>query len=234
MVIIGDLHGGYPEILYKVKKLGLEKTSFIQVGDWGLGFQHKDLDIKALSQIDKFLKAKENYLYILRGNHDNKWFWDHRDTFNFQCIKLVQDYEVLEIERQKVFFIGGGISIDRLSRTPGKDYWTDEEIKFDEALLKSVCTLDINIVISHVAPKETWPYTYNPIVLNFIAKEMAAGKDLATDLKNERQIMSQIYSYLKAAGCKQWYYGHYHESHMEERDGLIFRCVAIQEMYDTQ
>ncbi|NLU96295.1 metallophosphoesterase [Chitinophaga sp. Ak27] len=234
MVIIGDLHGGYPEILYKIKKFGLEKTAFIQVGDWGLGFQHKELDIKVLSQIDKFLREKENHLYILRGNHDNKWFWDHWDTFNLRNVKLVQDYEVLEIENQRVFFIGGGISIDRLSRTPGNDYWPDEEIQFDEALLKSACAQGIDIAISHIAPKETWPYTFDPIVLNFIVKEMAAGKDLATDLENERQIMSQIYSYLKAAGCREWYYGHYHESHMEERDGLIFRCVAIQEMYDTK
>lgn len=234
MIIIGDLHGTYPEILYKIKKFGLEKTSLIQVGDWGLGFQHKALDIKALSQIDNFLREKENYLYILRGNHDNKWFWDYRDTFNFHHLKLVQDYEVIEIENRKVFFIGGGISIDRLRRTIGKDFWPDEEIRFDESLLKLSCTQGIDIAISHIAPGEAWPYTFDPIVLNFIVKEMEAGRDLAGDLKNERQIMSKIYSSIKAAGCKEWYYGHYHESHMEEKDGLIFRCVAIQEMYDTK
>ena len=38
-----------------------EKNSFIQVSDWGLGFQHKDLD--------KFLRE-----------NDNKWFWDYWDT----------------------------------------------------------------------------------------------------------------------------------------------------------
>lgn len=36
MVIIGDLHGGYPEVLYSIKKHQLKDTSFIQVGDWGL------------------------------------------------------------------------------------------------------------------------------------------------------------------------------------------------------
>ncbi|SEW56402.1 metallophosphoesterase [Chitinophaga arvensicola] len=234
MVIIGDLHGGYPEILYRIKKFQLERTSFIQVGDWGLGFQQQALDVKALSQIDKFLGEKENRLYILRGNHDHKWFWDHRDTFHLQNVKLVKDYEVLEIEKREVFFIGGGISIDRLSRTPGKDYWADEEIHFDETLLKSVTAQDIDIVISHVAPKEAWPYTFDPIVLHFIGKEIAAGKDLAGDLENERQLMSRIYSHLKAAGCKEWYYGHYHESHVEEHNGVIFRCVAIQEMYDVK
>ena len=234
MVIIGDLHGGYPEILYKIKKFGLEKTSFIQVGDWGLGFQHKDADIRTLSQIDAFLSAQENHLYILRGNHDNKWFWDHRDTFHLQNVTLVQDYEVLEIENRTIFFIGGGISIDRLSRTHGKDYWPDEEVWYNETLLKAACVQGIDMVISHIAPKETWPYTFDPIVLNYIDKEMAAGKDLAADLEKERQLMSEIYPGVKSAGCREWYYGHYHESHVEEREGVIFRCMGIGEMYDTR
>jgi len=74
MVLIGDLHGGYPELLNKIKKYKLENTSFIQVGDWGLGFQRRELDIKALVQIDSFLREQANRLYIIRGNHDNKWF----------------------------------------------------------------------------------------------------------------------------------------------------------------
>jgi hypothetical protein len=159
---------------------------------------------------------------------------DQRDTFRLQNVKLVQDYEVLEIENQRVIFIGGGLSIDRLSRTSGKDYWPDEEIRLDEALLKSACDQGIDVAISHVAPKEAWPYAFDPIVLNFIVREMAAGKDLATDLENERQIMSRIYSYIKDAGCREWYYGHYHESHVEERDGVIFRCVGIAEMYEVK
>jgi predicted phosphodiesterase len=226
MIIIGDLHGGYPDVLHKIRKHELEDTSFIQVGDWGLGFQKKASDIKALSLIDKFLQEKQNYLYIIRGNHDNKWFWDHRDTFNLEYVKLVQDYEVLEIENKRVFFIGGGISIDRSARTSGKDYWPDEKVVFDEALLKSAQNIDM--VISHIAPKEAWPYTFDAIVHHYIEIE----NELAADLKNERQIMSSIYSSLKDAGCREWYYGHYHQSHKEEKNGIRFRCIDIQEMYE--
>jgi predicted phosphodiesterase len=233
MIIIGDLHGGYPDILYKIKKFQLEKTVFIQVGDWGLGFQHPDLDIRALHQIDKFLTSQQNQLYIVRGNHDNKWFWDNRDRFSFDAIKLVQDYEVMTIGHRKILFIGGGISIDRLGKIPGQGYWPDEELYFDAPLLQAACADGINTMITHIAPKEAWPYTLSPLVHHYIEKEYAAGRDLTSELENERQVMSHIYAAVKAAGCQEWYYGHYHESNVEIKDEIIFRCVAIQEMYDA-
>jgi hypothetical protein len=40
-----------------------------------------------------------------------------------------------------------------------------------------------------------------------------------------------VYEYAKQAGCRQWYYGHYHQSMVEEKDGVLFRCLDIGEMY---
>ncbi|WP_211999861.1 metallophosphoesterase [Chitinophaga sp. HK235] len=233
MIIVGDLHGGYPEMLSRIQKLGLENTTFIQVGDWGLGFQPVDHDKKALAQVDKFLQKTQNHLYIIRGNHDNKWFWDHRDQLHLKNVHLIQDYEVRTIEQHKILFIGGGISIDRTSRILNKNYWADETVVYNEPLLKAACANGIDMVISHIAPREVWPHTYNPLVLHFIAKELTAGNDLSAELKNERLLMSQVYQHVCAAGCRMWYYGHYHESHVEEKEGIVFRCVSIQEMYDT-
>ncbi|QJB33834.1 metallophosphoesterase [Chitinophaga oryzae] len=233
MIIIGDLHGGYPELLSRIKKFKLEKTTFIQVGDWGLGFQPVSHDLKALSQIDSFMRSSGNQLLIIRGNHDNKWFWDQGHTFGLQHIQLVKDYTVMEIAQQRVLFVGGGISIDRLNRTAGKTYWPDEELVYDEALLHASCQAGVDIVISHIAPREIWPYTYNEVVQHFIAKELSNGHDLAADLENERQLMSRIYHKAAAAGCHSWYYGHYHESHTEEKNGIAFRCVSVMELYDA-
>ncbi|MBC9912739.1 metallophosphoesterase [Chitinophaga varians] len=232
MIIIGDLHGGYPELLSRIKKLNLEDTVFIQVGDWGLGFQPVADDLKALSQTDQFMRGRGNRLYILRGNHDNKWFWDHGHTFGLQHVQLVKDYTVLEVAQQRILCIGGGLSIDRINRTAGKTYWPDEEVIYDEALLRAACAQGIDRVVSHIAPREVWPYTYNEVVQHFVVKELSAGRDLAADLEKERQLMSSIYHEAAAAGCKQWYYGHYHESHTEEINGIAFRCVSIMELYE--
>ncbi|NML41176.1 hypothetical protein HHL17_28540 [Chitinophaga sp. G-6-1-13] len=232
MIIIGDLHGGYPELLSRIKKFNLGNTIFIQVGDWGLGFQPIDDDLKALLQIDQFMRSRGNQLYIIRGNHDNKWFWDNGHTFGLQHVQLVKDYSVLEIAQQRILCIGGGISVDRLYRTAGKTYWPDEEVVYDDPLLTAACEKGIDIVISHIAPKEAWPYTYNDVVQHFVAKELSAGRDLAADLENERQLMSRIYHKAAAAGCTAWYYGHYHESHTEEKNGITFRCISIMELYN--
>ena len=38
MILIGDLHGGYPSLLHHIKQQVLTNENIIQVGDWGLGF----------------------------------------------------------------------------------------------------------------------------------------------------------------------------------------------------
>ena len=233
MVLIGDLHGGYPELLYKIKKYKLENTSFIQVGDWGLGFQRRELDLKALVQIDSFLQEQANRLYIIRGNHDNKWFWDNRDALKLQQIVLVQDYELLAIDGKKILFIGGGISIDRIGRTEGQDYWKDEGVNFDTLRLQSACLKGVDITVTHIAPQEAWPHVLNDLVHHYIDQEKLAGRYLlSTELEHERQVMSNVLAAVKAAGCKEWYYGHYHESYVEDKDGMNFRCLGIQEIYE--
>ncbi|RFS21339.1 hypothetical protein DVR12_15670 [Chitinophaga silvatica] len=229
MILIGDIHGGYPEILYQLKRRDITKANIIQVGDWGLGFNSKARDISILKQIDKFLIQSQNFLYILRGNHDNKWFWDNRESIQLECIKLVQDYEVLTIENRKVLFIGGGISIDRKSRTIGKDYWEDEKVIFDTATIQSIPTQQIDLVISHIAPQEAWPYIIPPIVTHYASNDA----QLMQELHQERAIMSQIYAAVNQAGCKEWYYGHYHESNTIIVEGMKFRCLAAMEIIES-
>lgn len=72
----------------------------------------------------------------------------------------------------------------------------------------------------------------NMLIDYYIEREKLAGKDLLADLENEREVMGKVLSRIKSTGCKEWYYGHYHESYMEEKENIVFRCVATQEMYN--
>ena len=227
MIMIGDLHGEYINFVYKSVKLKITDTTFIQVGDFGLGFHDINHDIQTLDGLNNFLINSNNQLYIVRGNHDDPYFWKHSHELRFTNIFFAQDYDVLTIEDQKILFIGGGISIDRANRKIGKDYWKDEEFILDEALLNKACASEINIVVTHIAPDNVWPYMFTPLVKHYISRE--PGLEAALDL--ERRNMSMVYEKVVKAGCRQWYYGHYHQSMVEEKGGVLFRCLDIGEMH---
>jgi UDP-2,3-diacylglucosamine pyrophosphatase LpxH len=225
--MIGDLHGEYINLLYKITKLEITDTTFIQAGDFGLGFHDLNYDIQTLTGLNKFLIKSNNTLYIVRGNHDNPFFWKHCQELRFTNIFFAQDYDVLTIEDQRILCIGGAISIDRINRVAGEDYWEDEEFVLDEASLNKACATEIDIVVTHIAPDNVWPYTFTPVVNHYISREPR----LAAALNLERRNMRIVYEKVLQAGCKQWYYGHYHQSMVEEKEGVLFRCLDIGEMY---
>lgn len=226
MIMIGDLHGEYINLLYKITKLEITNTTFIQAGDFGLGFHDLNYDIQTLTGLNKFLKQHNNKLYIVRGNHDNPFFWKYSTELHLTNIFFAQDYEVLTIEEQRILCIGGGISIDRLNRKPGKDYWPEEEFVLNETLLEKACETGIDIVVTHIAPDNVWPYMFTPVVNHYISREPGLAAALALERKN----MRKVYDKVLQAGCKQWYYGHYHQSMVEEKEGVLFRCLDIGEM----
>lgn len=228
MIFIGDLHGEWPEFRHQIVRYQLCKKSFIQVGDFGLGFRTIAEDIEALQSLDTFLKEKDNWLYVIRGNHDNKWFWDHHEQFNLQRIILVSDYATHLIEDKHILFIGGGISIDRLNRTANKNYWSDEIFCLNEPLLQQICAHPIDIIVTHIAPAGIWPYSLAPIVERFMIRD----HQLQADLLLERKQMRTVLDYIKTTGCKHWIYGHYHAPVTEEKDGITFRCLNIHEHYE--
>lgn len=232
MILVGDLHGGHPALLHHIKRLAIKDDVIIQVGDWGLGFNARADDINMLRRIDKFLEERNIKLYIIRGNHDNKWFWDHYEQLALNVVRLVNDYEVLPITGHNVMFVGGGISIDRLNRTPEKDYWADEVFVFNEIALNAACNNTIDIVVSHISPSSCWPYMLTPTVEHYIQREKIAGRDLRSELAFERNEMEKILRRVKSAGAKEWYYGHYHQSVAEEIDNMRFKCLDIGELFN--
>lgn len=231
MIFVGDLHGGYPALLDNIGKKRITDESIIQVGDWGLGFAPLTDDLKALKRVDDFLRERDVTLYIIRGNHDNKWYWDNAPKFGLKHVHLVKDYDTRIIDEQRLLFIGGGISIDRNTRKLNKDYWPNEIFKLNEQLVQNICSHRVDIIVSHIAPKSCWPYKFTPLVEYYIEQERNAGRDLRAALLAERKQMETVLHHVKTAGVKEWYYGHYHESVTEQIGNITFRCLDIGELY---
>lgn len=232
IVGVGDLHGQINAFIHSIERAHIRNTNFLQVGDLGLGFYSREHDHNMLFMLDEVMKERNSKFFAIRGNHDNKYFWDHREDMVLQNVVLARDLEVLEIAEKRVLFLGGGISIDRIHRSAGKDYWPDEVIHFDVQELHQVCKDGVDITITHVAPCQVWPYELDFRVLGWLEIEARMGRDLNSDLEAERTLMGTVLPVVQQAGCKLWCHGHYHKNVISIFAGIDFRCLGIDTLYD--
>ena len=79
--IVGDIHGEFDMLRNKIKYYDLDNVILFQVGDFGVGFNYNNpvnilKENRQLLNINKFLKKRNIFLYVVRGNHDNPLFFD--------------------------------------------------------------------------------------------------------------------------------------------------------------
>jgi predicted phosphodiesterase len=189
MILIGDIHGDFE---FATKVATMNPGEFvIQVGDFGIGFPH--------------YKAPDlpRNLGFIRGNHDNPE----------KCLEhpnYMGDYGFTS----NVFFIGGAWSFDKPWRTPGKDWWEDEELSGVALsfVLEEFVRLKPKIVVSHTAPKA-------------ICKMLCSG----TYYENRTETaMDQMWSAHKP---DQWIFGHWHKSWSKTVSGTKFTCLDCNEVF---
>lgn len=215
MICLGDTHGLKP-IFGIIDHNNIQNSNIVHVGDFGLGFQEIDRDIKNLYLLDEALLETNNKLYVCRGNHDNPIFWRKNAIHlpKFYNIVLCEDYSIHNIENRKVLFVGGGISIDRTYRMEmdPPSYWEDEEIvfDFDHPNLKK----NIDVVVTHSGPDFCTPIGVDaPIVNSWAEREYQHGMHLKLDLKDERAKLAKLYEKIREENDPEYYvYGHFHMS----------------------
>lgn len=240
MIFIGDTHGNNDYIKMLIKNLDYKDTEMIHVGDFGVGFIGMEQELKNLNELNEFMKERNLILHVIRGNHDNPYYFD--GTFMFTNLKLHPDYTVLNIEGKNILLVGGGISIDRVPRrryntreitqnihSEKRYFWEAEKFVFDREKLEGF--RDINIVVTHTAPhyakpfdqKGKWPY----IVAQFMGEDPTLGNDLVA----ERELLSEMYDILnKNNYVEDWFYGHFHQNDYTNHGHTLFTMLAINEM----
>lgn len=228
MIFIGDIHGNFEYIKYLVNSRHIEDANFIQVGDFGVGFDKKHVDLAALYRLNEILEKANCHLYVIRGNHDDPRYFN--GVFEFRYLHLVPDYTVINIEGKRVLFVGGATSIDRVYRKENKyGWWEDEVFVLDEGKLLKMYNIDV--VVTHNSPDFCWPLDVNGLVLSFAAKDAT----LLEDLRNERKDLTRMYDLLAMNNdIHSWYYGHFHNSQLTEYKGTDFRLLGIEETYELR
>lgn len=227
ILVCGDIHGKYNEVLNFINKYNIENTAIIIAGDFGIGFKHPLAEISLLKKFNEKLKKSNTTVFVVRGNHDDPSYF-YYDKYNTTNIKFVSDYSVLNINDINILCVGGAVSIDRTSRKKytegcGRDWWIDENFKLDLEKIKTLKNIDI--VITHSSPNFAYPY---------IKKDFDewAEKDefLKNDVESERNDITNLYNTLiEKNDIKRWYYAHFHTHHEMYYDNTQFVCLSIND-----
>lgn len=235
IIIFGDLHQSWIDIISFSKKFDIKNSAFIGVGDFGVGFEKDEFhEIKRLNYFNNSFIANNNHIFTCRGNHDNPiYFKEHKKIGN---IEFMPDYSTLTLNGINFLFIGGAISVDRKAnpnfknssgrnyhqgRVAGVDYWPDEAVVFDKEKINNL-PLNIDVVVSHTAPDFCNPQQYSGLDV-----WLEYDNNLMNDIIEERQTMTSIYNMLKIHNhnLKFWYYGHFHHNYKEVIDDTTFVLV---------
>lgn len=184
LTLIGDVHGRIDEYLAIVSK----HKNTIQLGDMGVGFPGIEIP---KSQKDKFI----------RGNHDNPY-----------ACRAHPNYLGEWGFYRKIFFISGAYSIDYDIRTPGFNWWYEEELDIEELekVMKEYLRRKPQLVISHEAP--------------YIVNQDMYGESA---LRNRTNVY--LDKMFKLHQPDYWYFAHHHKSKSFLIDKTIFRCINTLE-----
>jgi UDP-2,3-diacylglucosamine pyrophosphatase LpxH len=224
---IGDIHGDFDELAHRLAVRKIKDSVLIQVGDFGLGFSARSDEELKMKSLNKILKSKNNVIYAIRGNHDDPEYFEKKTKIGKVC--LLPDYSIVKCDGNTVLLAGGAISIDRSVRVQGRNYWSKEKFVFDSnklvATLAEIQTVDI--VVTHSAPKEFWPFAFSALVHNYIKRD----DDLAADLSAERKRHSKLLKFIMGRFApSHWYYGHFHTTNDGKYNNLRYYALGEAEI----
>lgn len=246
----GDLHGEFQIINVTINRYNLENCAIVVCGDIGIGFEKEDYYTQTFNKISKTLKKKNIHIYMFRGNHDCKDFFDGEHFNDVEYIHIIPDYSVLQTPTRNILCVGGATSIDRTYRKQNMEvlavkymrwhncgwdeayknskklYWENEAIVFDEAELAAIDASGVKIdtICTHTAPTFCEPLTKGGI-----QGWLEVDKSLEEDLDNERKACDEILTWLvtNEHPIKNWYYGHFHFHYSAVIDDIRFTLLDM-------
>lgn len=227
--LLGDIHGYWSILLQHLNHVNEKENCYIQVGDFGIGFDEVENEVERLNRLNDRLVEYDSHLYIIRGNHDNPlWFKDDEYVdikSGLTNIFFLPDYSVLNINDENILFIGGAVSIDRnYRRVKRMGWWPEEVVQFD--FEKASQFRNIDRVICHTAPSFCKPLTFNQLVYDFAKQDSL----LLKDLKEEREKMTQLVTeIMKNNKIKSYVYGHFHNTYRFFHNDCEFICLNVNQ-----
>ncbi len=155
VAVCGDWHGnlGWLRTLARaIPRLAPDVTTVLQLGDWWMDRKASD-DALSGSGIERVLVTLGNHepwgeLSPLLAAHPeqpvqvSEFTWVLPRPFRF------------ELGGRRFLSLGGAASVDRLWRTPGKEWWPDEAIT-DEQVASAIAGGPADVMLTHESPART-------------------------------------------------------------------------------
>lgn len=218
IIICGDIHGEFRELVFKLTDKGIDNSAVIVVGDCGFGFEKPNYYRNNIyNRIIRKLTKSNIDLYFIRGNHDNPDYFNGDQIINLPRFKTISDYSILLTDFGNILCIGGATSIDKELRVPFESWWEGER-----PLKKNMDELprNINIILSHEGPIEFDPVVYRNEQMSLETYQM---------IIKDRSYLGTV---LKELSPKHWLFGHYHKNLSGSWGDTLWHCLGITELYE--
>ena len=206
--LTGDTHIPIDIIKLSSKNFPVGKTLtkddyVIVLGDFGL-YWKKD---KTFEYWHNILQNKPWTILWLDGNHENHDWIDSMEVSEWHRGKVHKDGSIIhlmrgqiyEIEKKKIFVMGGADSVDKNSRTPGVSWWAREVPNYAE-INEAIDNLmanenSVDYVLTHTCPKKLIKPMFNLTPW--------------PEYNNVEKILQTILG--MKINFRKWYFGHWHQ-----------------------
>lgn len=203
--LIGDIHGAF----YQYQTCVNDAEYSIQLGDFGIGFGQGDQWHESVNDFHQ----SGNHKFI-RGNHDDPEF----------CRKHMVGYIADGVIENNVMFVGGAWSIDRDFRTPGVDWWRNEELSANQMdqVFATYCVAKPDVMITHDCPTLV---AYHM----FVRSGLRTYGDSTLYLTRTGELFQRMFEVHQP---KFWFHGHWHHTVERDIDGTHFHCLGELDWVD--
>ena len=206
-------------------------------GNCGIGGKSLEYYQKMFAEFDKVLRNNNCFVFFIRGNNDNPSFFNGNEI-DFEHVKAIPDYSVVELKNFNCLCIGGSVSFDREwkmaqeSEFGRKLYWEDETPNFNEKEMDDILhEFKIGCVISSTCPTFAYPGT-NSFNHNKWVKNNSEIKKL---LSSERKTMDKVYDKMLDMETKPyaWLYGRFKHPISNKVNDIVFYSLAPYQIEDV-
>lgn len=215
---------------------GYSNSVIIVSGNCGIGSKSLKYYQDRFAKLDKILADNNTFLLFVRGNNDDPSMFANK-AIDFEHVKTLPDYSVVQVKSFNCLCIGGSVSIDKewklsQEKTFGKKFfWEDEAPIFNEEALDEILKkFQIDCVVTSTCPSFAYPST-NAFKRS---KWFASSQNVKTNFNNERKILDKIYEKINESDSKPyvWFYGRFKMGHNDKINDILF--VSLTSYQFTQ